>query len=760
MSDSQKTLQEEVIEQVKVLRKLYVQYAIDWFGAELPEEDRRKLYTEKADEITYLVKYCASAALMRSGLNSYYNSQEFIERVMPDIALPIQVYIYNVVRKEPNFNVDTYFELTEVEGGYSLNWKGSDEKHFNLATSVLDKLVGPVLAQMAVVNDEEIDKKICNSIVYISTKIAELNNANNEIEVDLSYVEQATREAFDLIFTDEFEAAKEYIHKMKADKKNIEEESMSAETKPAETEPAETDSEIENKLNEMLKEIEEEVNSVGNLYAQMGCKLVEARKGARLAEEEVKGIVSYYGNNAVYLIKYLASTSLMKAGIGNFGKAVFYVDKVIGANPLVVYIYDTLLKTEGVDVTSIYGKKSSSQGVSIQFLGNDEEHFDIVTKVIDNVTGPMLAELIARERGELVDQFVKILYDITMKTGVVINNIFDLEYDIVLEKVEEYFRSALDQVFGDEYVATRNKLGKMQYTRFVENTLEGSFLERFPDGHITELKINVPSENLLNIKKLMETCSSRNEAIHKYESAVVLLECVGTFYDPATGTSSQGSAKGSGLIISRDGYVLTCAHCVGDLLGFTYKEKDEKFVIGDKMYVRVAHPDKMEEAKVYKAGIISVWPAYDMAIIKIQDGDNNFPYVEIDLEKDSVDDLTKIAVIGFPHGNQRENVMNVTPSITEGGVMRRATNTDGAMTEFPVAQHTAAAYHGNSGGPVVNLETGKVVGLLEGAKLFEDDTEINHFFLLEYGKDFIENFNIRVFGSDEEKAAIKKYFKN
>ena len=748
MANEQLNAQAQALEMVADLRKLYMGYAVEFFCKDMPKESVKGIAQKFADDITCLAKYCAATSLMRSGSLDYFESCDFTERVLGQYGIPVHIFVYEKVKEQKDFNISTYFEVVKGENGNSLSIKGDANKHFNLATQVLDQLVGPDLAKLAAFSDESISEKIFNVIGIICILVGKLNNDNNDKKVNIDNIPQACGEAYALIFEDEFQAAKAEV--AKAEQEDREDDRQS---------DSEQDEQFKRAVAKTREDIQKAVDAIYKTYADICRDYSLHVSGGRIDKETLERRMRSFADSSLFVTKYVASSALNKAGIGDFGRSAHLVDEVIGGPVLDGYVYSVLMDEDTETAIKYYAVKSEGQNKYIEFRGSDEEHFNIVTKIIDEITGPMLAELSLVKSGKLVEELIKSLVGIAGMTGTLINALVDLDREIVIEKVPDFVIESFELVFGDVYAQRRSENREEEYNWKVENTLEGAYKHFWPEGNLTELKINVPSDKLLNLKKLQENCSSRNEALHEYESAVVLLECRGKMEDPRTGEIQEGSAKGSGLIISQDGYVLTCAHCVGDLRGITFEEKNEKFALADEMFIRVAHPDKMEEARVYRAGIVSVWPGYDMAIVKILDGNNDFPYVEIDLEKDAVDDLTSIVVIGFPEGNQRENVLEVTPSITKGGVMRRA-NTGNNMAEFPIAQHTAEAHHGNSGGPVVNLETGKVVGLLEGAKGFADGSTIDHFYLLEYGKDFIENFNIRVFGSDEEKEQVRTYFKN
>jgi serine protease Do len=137
--------------------------------------------------------------------------------------------------------------------------------------------------------------------------------------------------------------------------------------------------------------------------------------------------------------------------------------------------------------------------------------------------------------------------------------------------------------------------------------------------------------------------------------------------------------QGSGFIISKDGYILTNNHVVGDV---------------DKMTVSLKDGRTFTNAKV-----IGTDPDSEVALIKIE-GDN-FPVLPLgDSDKMQIGDW--VMAIGNPFG--------LTETVTVGVVsaVGRSNVHIAAYEDF--IQTDAAINPGNSGGPLINLD-GQAIGI-------------------------------------------------
>lgn len=137
--------------------------------------------------------------------------------------------------------------------------------------------------------------------------------------------------------------------------------------------------------------------------------------------------------------------------------------------------------------------------------------------------------------------------------------------------------------------------------------------------------------------------------------------------------------QGSGFIISKDGYILTNNHVVGDV---------------DKITVELQDGHKFENAKV-----IGTDPDSEVALIKI-DG-NNFPVLPMG-NSDNINTGDWVIAIGNPFG------LNETVTVGVISAVGRSNVHIAAYEDF--IQTDAAINPGNSGGPLINLD-GQVIGI-------------------------------------------------
>jgi Do/DeqQ family serine protease len=142
------------------------------------------------------------------------------------------------------------------------------------------------------------------------------------------------------------------------------------------------------------------------------------------------------------------------------------------------------------------------------------------------------------------------------------------------------------------------------------------------------------------------------------------------------------SSLGSGVIISADGVIVTNTHVVKG---------------GTDTQIRVALSDKRE----YDARIVSQDERSDLAVLKIEKGGNDFPFLQFaDSDKLEVGDL--VLAIGNPFG--------VGQTVTSG-IISALARTEMAQSDTQVFLQTDAAINpGNSGGALVDMN-GRLVGI-------------------------------------------------
>jgi serine protease Do len=138
------------------------------------------------------------------------------------------------------------------------------------------------------------------------------------------------------------------------------------------------------------------------------------------------------------------------------------------------------------------------------------------------------------------------------------------------------------------------------------------------------------------------------------------------------------SGLGSGVIVNKDGYILTNNHVI--------KDADEIVV-------------KLFDKREFKGKIIGTDPKTDLAVIRIDDGD--LPVVKIGNSDDLKVGETVIA-IGNPYG--------LSQTVTSGIVSAKGRANVGIADYEDFIQTDAPINPGNSGGALVNIK-GELVGI-------------------------------------------------
>ncbi len=136
---------------------------------------------------------------------------------------------------------------------------------------------------------------------------------------------------------------------------------------------------------------------------------------------------------------------------------------------------------------------------------------------------------------------------------------------------------------------------------------------------------------------------------------------------------------GSGFIISKDGYILTNNHVVGD---------------ADVITVRLA------DEREFKAKVIGTDPQSDVALIKIKDG-GDLPVLPMG-DSDKIEVGEWVIAIGSP--------FQLSQTVTVGVVSAKGRSRIGLNDYEDFIQTDAAINPGNSGGPLLNIH-GEVIGI-------------------------------------------------
>ena len=155
--------------------------------------------------------------------------------------------------------------------------------------------------------------------------------------------------------------------------------------------------------------------------------------------------------------------------------------------------------------------------------------------------------------------------------------------------------------------------------------------------------------------------------------------------------TSTGTATGSGIIISEDGYILTNNHIVSTSSDNSYYEVSE----ATKVTVTLFNDETEYEAK-----IVGTDEQTDLAVIKIEKaGLTKAEFVD--------SDNVKVGEFAMAVGNPLGMESTITCGVVSA-VNRKVTDSDGK--NYTLIQTDAAINAGNSGGALVNSQ-GQVIGI-------------------------------------------------
>ena len=153
---------------------------------------------------------------------------------------------------------------------------------------------------------------------------------------------------------------------------------------------------------------------------------------------------------------------------------------------------------------------------------------------------------------------------------------------------------------------------------------------------------------------------------------------------------STGNATGSGVIISKDGYILTNNHVVNTSANSSFYQVSD----ASKVTVKLYNDDAIYEAKIIGTDAIT-----DLAVIKIDK--NDLPAAELG-DSSSVKVGEFCMAIGNPLGMES--------TVTAGIISASSRNITSEGKNLNVIQTDAAINSGNSGGALINSK-GQVIGI-------------------------------------------------
>ena len=167
--------------------------------------------------------------------------------------------------------------------------------------------------------------------------------------------------------------------------------------------------------------------------------------------------------------------------------------------------------------------------------------------------------------------------------------------------------------------------------------------------------------------------------------------------------------SGSGFVLTEDGYAVTCAHVVADC---------------KEIYVKI-QGEGLDN--VFRADLVKFDNEADIALIKIEEYKHFYAYVELE-QKPYLGE--EIVIYGYPFGKRlNDSVMDLNISFAKGYVSSNQTIKGINKTILDIS-----AKAGNSGSPIISVESGRVIGILCGSLLggANNREEINYMLPISY----------------------------
>ncbi len=163
-------------------------------------------------------------------------------------------------------------------------------------------------------------------------------------------------------------------------------------------------------------------------------------------------------------------------------------------------------------------------------------------------------------------------------------------------------------------------------------------------------------------------------------------------------SDSEGAEfVGTGFLCHRGGYLLTCAHT----LNLT-----DKLGIIPPLPVNDFNPITLERVNVLDASVAQYNPEHDVALLKI-----NSPLTlnvpdRIFGDPNSVPVGSSVAYFGYPFGQAGLHALKVSSSV----ISSKVTSKNGTR-QFQI---DAMVHEGNSGGPLIDLSSTQIIGIIMG----------------------------------------------
>jgi S1-C subfamily serine protease len=192
------------------------------------------------------------------------------------------------------------------------------------------------------------------------------------------------------------------------------------------------------------------------------------------------------------------------------------------------------------------------------------------------------------------------------------------------------------------------------------------------------------------------------DMIQRVKPSIVAIGTFDRIRSPAFGM------RGTGFVLGTGNMIATSAHVIPESWSTSG---------GEVLVVRI--PSETGEFQQRAAKLVHVDKSHDLAVLEIE----GQPLPAISLSRETVREGQEAAFIGFPIGTvlgltpvtHRAIVSAITPIALPGATAQQLTEKVIRRLKsgtFNIYQLDGTAYPGNSGGPLLNTETGEVIGVI------------------------------------------------
>lgn len=197
-----------------------------------------------------------------------------------------------------------------------------------------------------------------------------------------------------------------------------------------------------------------------------------------------------------------------------------------------------------------------------------------------------------------------------------------------------------------------------------------------------------------------------------------------TFLDAMHAISPNGSAfavRADGLVVTNVHVIEGTNYCTGRSNDQSKSEEDLAREVGRYTEEAARREGKKETfclfatqtlSKVFRAKLIKIDTKNDIAVMCLQKVDTKLPYLKL-AKGGSFHDGTEVLTIGSPLGNMNTLTLGYISNLNYFPEDRETGKKDAKKIQF-----SAPIMPGNSGGPLVSVASGEIVGQVVAAILF------------------------------------------